>query len=183
MSGGACSEVPSAMQDPPTYKCICVAGYMGDNCFMDIDECTENDPCRNGAACAESNTVPAIRLLEHQCTCLKGFTGDDCAGIVDPCGSTDNCDTSNAKCVFAGPGEFSCECNEDYELGDDQKTCEKIFPWFIVIGLLFILLFLVLCCGFYYVQVRTSSANVHIVPCLSVAAWHSIVACYACHYK
>ena len=32
------------------YRCECPAGYTGDFCDMDIDECASN-PCQNNATC------------------------------------------------------------------------------------------------------------------------------------
>ena len=35
------------------YTCSCVAGYFGNDCETDIDECASN-PCTNGASCIVS---------------------------------------------------------------------------------------------------------------------------------
>ena len=32
------------------YICVCVAGYTGMNCSVDIDDCN-NNPCENGGMC------------------------------------------------------------------------------------------------------------------------------------
>ena len=150
-NGGACNRIPI----PAGYDCVCSAGYSGDNCFLDIDECMLEDPCRNGGACAESSTDPSIPLLKHVCTCKDGFDGIDCSGKINPCGKTDTCDKENGACIWAGPGKYECDCpDEDYELDEEDDSCNQIFPWLIILGILFLILFCCLCMVFYYVQVR-----------------------------
>ena len=39
--------------------------------FLDIDECKENNPCRNGATC--TNLIGGF-----ECQCSSGYHGDTC---------------------------------------------------------------------------------------------------------
>jgi hypothetical protein len=89
--------------------CTCNAGFEGENCATDIDECSDFSEqnslpageCYNGAACFESSADPAtlpdgwvpVSPDYFRCNCLAGFTGafsDDymtvlCEEDVDEC--------------------------------------------------------------------------------------------------
>ena len=56
-----------------TYVCI-FAGYRGDQCNRNIDECIELLPCQNGATCSDS---PGSYI----CQCPLGFSGDNCEQV------------------------------------------------------------------------------------------------------
>ena len=53
-----------------SYTCICDAGYTGDNCETNINECDPN-PCQNGGTCTDG-------INSYTCTCPLGYSGDDC---------------------------------------------------------------------------------------------------------
>lgn len=66
------------------------AGYEGDHCQVDIDECMQN-PCENGGECFQRSDVLIYEMLpqfsamsfSHEraagfiCSCLPGFTGKE----------------------------------------------------------------------------------------------------------
>ncbi|XP_078348946.1 uncharacterized protein LOC144633894 isoform X1 [Oculina patagonica] len=53
-----------------TQQCVCGAGFTGNNCEADVDECTQGvDECHVNATC--NNTEGS-----YNCTCKDGFTGD-----------------------------------------------------------------------------------------------------------
>lgn len=71
--------------------CLCVhvcAGYQGDSCQVDTDEC-EHRPCENGGTCFQRSDIPNYGSLPEFsnanfsyeeaagfiCRCLPGFTG------------------------------------------------------------------------------------------------------------
>ena len=62
--------------------CICLTGYTGSLCNIDLDVCAHQSPCRNGATC--TSTGPDL----YNCTCAAGFTGHDCDQDVDYCSSS-----------------------------------------------------------------------------------------------
>lgn len=43
------------------------AGYTGDSCEQDIDECLSS-PCKNGGTCQNLEN-------NYECTCMEGFEG------------------------------------------------------------------------------------------------------------
>ena len=53
----------------------CAAGFKGDNCAEDVDECS-TDPCLNGATCVQDHAP-------HR-TCPAGL-GETCADDIDEC--------------------------------------------------------------------------------------------------
>ena len=55
---------------------MCLTGYTGDNCEIDIDECAIVD-CGEGTCQDEVGT--------YSCVCLTGFTGLNCEENIDDC--------------------------------------------------------------------------------------------------
>ena len=50
------------------YTCSCVAGYFGNMCETDIDECASN-PCTNGATCIVCQWLPHVVQVMIHTTC------------------------------------------------------------------------------------------------------------------
>ncbi|KXJ23485.1 Protocadherin Fat 4 [Exaiptasia diaphana] len=93
LAHSACSSSPCVKNatcegdfedDPFPYRCVCPAGFTGQACQIDIDECTSNGACHVNAQC--TNTPGGFN-----CTCKRGFFGDgkichvarSCKGIKD----------------------------------------------------------------------------------------------------
>ena len=55
------------------FKCNCPAGFRGDHCEIDINEC-EIDPCKNGGECVDQTN-------DYKCLCPAGFSGKNCQVI------------------------------------------------------------------------------------------------------
>eukprot|EP00494_Astrolonche_serrata_P022810 UN23067 len=58
-----CSAVDS-------YSCVCVAGFEGDMCETNIDDCSVNG-CMNGSQCVDGDD-------SYTCDCMPGFEGEMC---------------------------------------------------------------------------------------------------------
>lgn len=68
-----------------SISCICVyvqAGYEGDDCQVDIDEC-EQHPCHNGGKCFQRSDVVNYRKLPELST--ADFSYDVAAGFICHC--------------------------------------------------------------------------------------------------
>jgi hypothetical protein len=80
-NAGAAGLEPTACEPNPcahgscfplgaSFECACDAGYEGDLCEKNIDDCAPN-PCRNGGRCDDG-------VGAYSCVCDGRFTGDDC---------------------------------------------------------------------------------------------------------
>ncbi|XP_078693848.1 uncharacterized protein LOC144923323 isoform X2 [Branchiostoma floridae x Branchiostoma belcheri] len=107
-------------------KCQCAEGYTGEQCESDIDACEENfDPCFPGVTCTD---LPPPADMED------GFTCGDCPlgyeGNGTSCQDIDECELEEATlcqqiCVNY-VGNFTCDCNEGYELAEDGYSCTDV---------------------------------------------------------
>ncbi|XP_077993150.1 uncharacterized protein LOC144447118 [Glandiceps talaboti] len=99
------------------YECHCDPGWEGNNCNIDIDECLSN-PCFYG------NCTDGIN--RYTCECFTGWTGTHCDEDVDECEDFDDCDhiCTNVNRTVNPENGYICECNDGYELQNDDKTCD-----------------------------------------------------------
>lgn len=107
-------EAPRAPgQEMPDVQCECAAGWGGQTCDDDIDEC-RSQPCQNGGTC----TTPGIN--QYRCTCEAGFAGDNCDIDVDECQShpCKHPTLLGPGCVQTVPDAYTCNCDSHY-LGDN----------------------------------------------------------------
>ena len=56
------------------YTCTCPAGFAGDRCEVDVDDCAVQ-PCAHGGACVD-------RVNAFTCQCTPGYQGATCAGCA-----------------------------------------------------------------------------------------------------
>ena len=96
--------------------CDCTgAGYAGDFCEIDIDECLNSETCINGGAC--TNDVGSFT-----CDCSSiDFDGDNCENMIDDCAGID---CTNGACID-GNREYACDCDDGWanEGGVSTGTC------------------------------------------------------------
>ncbi|XP_007896991.2 LOW QUALITY PROTEIN: neurocan core protein [Callorhinchus milii] len=72
-----CLHQGSCMSNSTMYTCVCVSGFTGENCEIDIDECQAN-PCQNGATCVDG-------INSFTCLCLPSYTGSLCEEDTEGC--------------------------------------------------------------------------------------------------
>ena len=92
------------------YTCNCLAGYQGDQCQVNIDECVDN-------LCDKGTCVD--RVANYTCACDLGWTSWLCDEEINECEA--NPCQNEATCTDL-IGTYLCNCTEDYT-GND---CEKL---------------------------------------------------------
>ena len=101
--GGTCVETAELFR----RECICIAGYTGDDCLTDIDECADvelNDCHPVRQQCVNSDGG-------YECSCAGGFTGGTCETHHQTCENNypELCnEPSNCKPI--GQYEYMCVC-------------------------------------------------------------------------
>ncbi|XP_076874141.1 uncharacterized protein LOC143523282 [Brachyhypopomus gauderio] len=99
LDGVACVDGPGS-----SFTCRCRAGFSGDFCEVDVDEC-RSGPCHHGGTC--SNLVDGYR-----CHCRAGWTGFHCEEDVNEC-LPQPCD--QGLCVQNEPGHgYTCSCQPGF---------------------------------------------------------------------
>jgi len=87
-------------------KCYCPAGFTGQYCEIDVDECASR-PCFNGATCVD---LPQ----NYQCQCSEGFTGLQCQDEISDC--VEGACPDRAMCKdLPGPNNFQCLCRDGFK--------------------------------------------------------------------
>ncbi|XP_074465037.1 protein crumbs homolog 2 isoform X7 [Larus michahellis] len=95
-----CSGTPGRLE----YECICMPGFTGIDCNIDINEC-ESNPCKDPRfECVDS-------VNGYTCKCQTGLNGEGCQTESSVC-SSHPC-LNNGTCV-EGPGDYACICQPGF---------------------------------------------------------------------
>lgn len=86
------------------FSCVCPAGFTGDTCGTDSDECAAH-PCQNGGTCTDG-------IATFTCACAPGFDGPQCAHEIDEC-APHPC--QHGGTCSDGIASFSCACAPGFE--------------------------------------------------------------------
>ncbi|KAI4899075.1 hypothetical protein NFI96_031218 [Prochilodus magdalenae] len=65
-----CLHGGSCLRDGEGYSCVCLEGYSGESCEIDIDDC-QSSPCQNGGTCIDE-------INSFVCLCLPSYGGATC---------------------------------------------------------------------------------------------------------
>ncbi|KAM3910172.1 von Willebrand factor D and EGF domain-containing protein [Leptodactylus fuscus] len=113
LNGGSCTANVNFPPGKGEYLCVCAAGYEGDSCERDIDDCQPN-PCRAGRCVDQVNG--------HHCECPAGLKGKACEEDVDECLSAP-C-YPGVSCTNT-LGSYTCaSCPDGYE--GDGRICVQV---------------------------------------------------------
>lgn len=108
LNGGTCQ----ARDEPSKTECICLPGYTGSKCEINIDEC-HSAPCKNGGICVDG-------INNYTCECSHtGYTGTNCEVNVNEC-LTNPC--LNRGTCFDNFGGYLCQCAP----GFDGPNCQFV---------------------------------------------------------
>ncbi|XP_075322635.1 von Willebrand factor D and EGF domain-containing protein [Odontesthes bonariensis] len=112
LNGASCATNVNLPAGSGVYICVCPAGFTGERCEVDLDDCKPN-PCRLGRCIDGPNSF--------SCICPPGMTGRTCREDIDECVS---------QPCFAGVscnntmGSFICSsCPHGYS--GDGKNCNR----------------------------------------------------------
>ncbi|NXP41056.1 PROS protein, partial [Leiothrix lutea] len=101
------------------YTCVCKAGWSGENCEEDINECED----LNGGCSQRCSNFPG----SFRCLCEDGYfmhsNKRDCGDINECVLHPNICGTAICKNT---QGRYECECPEGYKYNSTSKNCEDI---------------------------------------------------------
>jgi hypothetical protein len=98
------------MDEVNNFTCLCLPGYTGRYCDVNIDDCVDV-VCQNGGSCMDE-------VNNFTCLCLPGYEGRHCQVQPNPC--------FPSPCLFGGQcslnvSGFYCTC----PIGRGGRLCEE----------------------------------------------------------
>ncbi|XP_068425269.1 von Willebrand factor D and EGF domain-containing protein isoform X1 [Clinocottus analis] len=110
LNGASCVTNVNLPPGTGEYLCVCLQGFKGERCEVDVDDCKPN-PCRLGRCIDGPNSF--------SCVCPPGMTGRTCRGDIDECVSQPCFPGVGCNNTF---GSFVCGfCLQGYR--GDGKIC------------------------------------------------------------
>lgn len=86
--------------------CSCRAGFTGQRCEININDCSSN-PCANGGTCLDG-------VNDYTCSCAPGYGGRNCEPHAAPCSSRDAC-LNGGSCTGGPDGPPACLCPSSFK--------------------------------------------------------------------
>uniref|UniRef100_A0A2C9JE70 Cubilin n=1 Tax=Biomphalaria glabrata TaxID=6526 RepID=A0A2C9JE70_BIOGL len=102
-----CTSTNTVSCNTTDGTCLCKPGWQGQDCSVDIDECSKNGVCYNNSQCINSQG-------SYKCVCTTGYlsTGSSCVAC-SPIHYGQDCNNS-CSCIFANTldcNHISGKCN------------------------------------------------------------------------
>uniref|UniRef100_K1QLB6 Fibrillin-1 n=1 Tax=Magallana gigas TaxID=29159 RepID=K1QLB6_MAGGI len=95
--------------------CVCLAGYIGDKCDLDKDECAASNPCTGDHQICQNS------IGSYRCICETGFD-DNGSGL---CIDKNECDDSPCSQMCTNTeGSYSCSCNDGFLLSGTSECTD-----------------------------------------------------------
>lgn len=134
-----CPSNSQCVATPDSYSCVCLPGYTGESCAVQIY--SQHSLVRNVEACTKANCSYSGECVyvsgsSFNCNCSDGFTGARCETALDfdnctepDCTENEICVGNNCVCVPGYTGEM-CEtlvCMEDTDCAFGScvnRTCK-----------------------------------------------------------
>ena len=108
------------------WECNCLSGWGGLFCNQDLNYCTNNRPCRNGATCYNTGQG------EYTCSCQPGWKGQNCEIRI-----TDEC-SEHKPCLNGG----TCQVNILNQLKFRRKKLQLVKRRIFLVVFLFSIIFI-----------------------------------------
>lgn len=97
------------------YECICMPGFTGVDCNININGC-ESNPCNHpGFECVDG-------VNGYTCRCQTGLSGEGCQTESSMC-SSHPC-LNNGTCV-EGPGDYTCICQPGFSGANCREDIDE----------------------------------------------------------
>ena len=124
-----CASPGDTEVDPKT-NAVYLAGYSGDNCNVDVNDCV--DTANNGASPCFNAGVCTDLVGGFQCTCpslpAPGWSGKKCEVQGKPCDATTaaTCSKLHGSCQKDASGKSTCACDTGFaNVATGQQLCEE----------------------------------------------------------
>ncbi|XP_022919866.2 protein crumbs isoform X1 [Onthophagus taurus] len=110
-SSNPCKNGGTCQNDGTTTRCICLDGFSGADCSVNLDDCQQN-PCKNNGVCNDG-------IDSFTCNCTNtGYQGQFCEKNINECLEAP-C-LNGGKC-FDNYGDYFCQCTSGYY----GKNCDQ----------------------------------------------------------
>ena len=94
------------------FYCTCDNAHTGPACEHDVDECTRDTPCRNGANCTHVPFKNTNQTIHYTCNCTPPFEGSQCETARNSC--TPGVCLNGGACTPDVWPAYRCTCVDGY---------------------------------------------------------------------